>query len=50
LILANSIRSRRRCIAGKEIIKENDKYKIGNWIRPVSDCGEGEIDSAKIRL
>ena len=39
-----------RCIAGKEVGKENNKYKIGNWIRPVSDCGEGEIDSAKIRL
>lgn len=50
VILANSIRRNRRCIAGRELLSHNNNYRIGSWIRPITSYGEGEIDSSQIRL
>lgn len=47
IILANSIRSNQRCIAGKELINSNN---IGCWIRPISSNSEGEISLTESRL
>jgi hypothetical protein len=43
LVLANSIRSSFRCIAGREARLDGDAWTIGPWVRPVSRQGEGEI-------
>ncbi len=43
LILANSIKKRARCVAGREIIQDGGKDRLGAWIRPVSASGEGEL-------
>lgn len=36
VVLANSVKSSLRCLAGKELIKDGGKWRIGRWIRPVS--------------
>jgi len=36
VVLANSVKSSLRCLAGKELIRDGGKWKIGGWIRPVS--------------
>jgi hypothetical protein len=33
VILANSVRSGHRCVAGKEIIRDGDAWDVGPWIR-----------------
>jgi hypothetical protein len=33
VVLANSIRDDNRCVAGKELFPNGDKYDIGPWIR-----------------
>jgi len=43
LILANSIKKNARCIAGREFADGSDGIILGNWIRPVSNIGEGEL-------
>lgn len=43
LILANSIKKSARCVAGREIIQDGGKARLGDWIRPVSGSGEGEL-------
>jgi hypothetical protein len=45
LVLANSVKKKSgRCIAGREIIAPvNNKVRIGPWLRPVANHGEGEI-------
>jgi hypothetical protein len=44
VILANSIKHLTgACIAGREIVSDGIAYHLGDWIRPVSDHGEGEL-------
>jgi len=43
VVLANSVKSSLRCLAGKELIKEGEKWKIGDWIRPVSTIDGGGL-------
>lgn len=51
LILANSVKHWPcSCVAGKEIDSTASKYKIGNWIRPVSTHGEGELSQSETLL
>jgi len=38
VILANSVRSGHRCVAGKEIFPDGDSWMVGNWVR-LSDPG-----------
>jgi hypothetical protein len=48
LILANSIRHEpNRCIAGREVTYDavSDALRIGDWLRPISQHGEGEVAS-----
>src|SRR5687768_2542362 len=33
VILANSVRSGHRCVAGKELIRDGDSWEVGPWIR-----------------
>ena len=44
-ILANSVRSNNHCIAGKELNLRDNKWYWGDWVRPVSLHGEGEINN-----
>lgn len=50
LILANSIKKGARCVAGREIIQDGGKARLGGWIRPVSGSGEGELSSRHYAL
>lgn len=43
LVLANSIRKNGRCIAGRQITDHIGTPVLGDWIRPVSKNGEGEL-------
>jgi hypothetical protein len=43
LILANSYKHKGRCIAGREIERRPAGYALGQWVRPVSRVGEGEL-------
>lgn len=42
LVLANSVKKAPgRCVAGREVVRNGDRYVPGPWIRPVSPDGEG---------
>ncbi len=43
LILANSIREKNRCVAGKELILSKKGYKTGEWIRLADPRTDGAI-------
>lgn len=43
LVLANSVKKSGRCLAGREIVSDGKQYRLGAWLRPVSDHGEGEL-------
>ncbi len=43
VVLANSQRSLNRCIAGRELVLHAGSYRLGGWLRPVSDSGDGEL-------
>jgi hypothetical protein len=43
VVLANSVKSSLRCLAGKELIANGDKWEIGGWIRPVSTKEGGGV-------
>ena len=44
IVLANSIKHWPGvCIAGREILSDDDGYELGDWIRPISEHGEGEL-------
>src|SRR5262245_24223954 len=47
LVLANSVKKSGRCLAGREIISEGERYRLGSWLRPVTDHGEGELLDAE---
>lgn len=46
LILANSVKKKQHCIAGREIVDAKAKDPYGAWIRPVSRDGEGELTAS----
>lgn len=43
VILANSIKHQKRCVAGREVWFKDGKHRLGAWVRPVSSTGKGEI-------
>jgi len=50
-ILANSIKKRHRCVAGREITTDAEgRSSWGKWIRPVSTHDEGAITKNECRL
>lgn len=50
-VLANSVKKRQRCVAGREVIKESDGVEYwGEWIRPVTLHDEGAINPLECRL
>lgn len=42
LILANSVKRKGRCVAGREVLN-TDPLRLGNWIRPVSNEKGGTL-------
>lgn len=50
-VLANSIKKKQRCVAGRELLKHSDGEPYwGGWIRPVTDHDEGAITFDECRL
>ena len=49
-ILANSVKNSQHCIAGRELIERHGRRSFGEWIRPVSRHGEGELSSSDCRF
>jgi len=43
VVLANSVKKKGRCLAGKEVIRVGEKWEIRKWIRPVGDAAGAEI-------
>jgi hypothetical protein len=43
VVLANSVKKSGRCLAGKEVVRLGQKWKVANWIRPVSTTAGGEV-------
>ena len=43
VILANSVKKKQHCVAGREVLNGPNGYSYGQWIRPVSRTGEGEL-------
>ena len=50
IILANSIKKRARCIAGKVVTQGPFHYNIGDWIRPITKHDEGAVFEWESRL
>lgn len=50
LILANSVKNGQHCIAGRELIERDGALSFGEWIRPVSRHGEGELSESDCRF
>lgn len=48
LVLANSVKNKGRCIAGREIVSHGGHYHLGPWLRPVSEHGQGELGYADV--
>ena len=48
VVLANSVKSMGRCLAGKELVREERGWKVGAWIRPVSTPEGGELSIAQM--
>jgi hypothetical protein len=46
VILACSIKSGGRCVAGKEVVEKDGFWCIGDWIRPVGKTGDGKVTLA----
>ncbi len=42
-ILANSVKNSQHCIAGRELVERDGRRSFGEWIRPVSRHGGGEL-------
>jgi len=40
VILANSIKNQKRCVAGREVWFTNGICRVGDWVRPVTSIGE----------
>lgn len=50
IILANSVKKKARCIAGKMVTMGTTHYEIGDWIRPITDHDEGAVFHAESQL
>lgn len=50
LVLANSIKRGGRCVAGREVRSSEDGLVLRDWVRPISDHGEGELDFRETTL
>jgi hypothetical protein len=46
LILANSVKKKQHCVAGRVVREDEEGVKYGKWIRPVSRKSEGELTAA----
>jgi len=43
IVLANSVKRSGRCLAGKEVVRTGDQWKVGGWMRPVATSDGGEV-------
>ena len=43
LCLANSIKNRNHCVAGRSILMDSNRIRIGKWVRPVGRGAEGAL-------
>ncbi|MEX2216609.1 MAG: hypothetical protein WD768_21020 [Phycisphaeraceae bacterium] len=44
VILANSIKNQKRCVAGREVwYSPASGHRLGAWVRPVGEVGKGEL-------
>src|SRR6266498_3539586 len=50
VVLANSVKSSGRCLAGKEVSDNGKTWHIGGWIRPVTTKAGGEISAYQMSL
>ncbi len=48
IILANSIKAGGRCVAGRKVHEQKGVVYFGDWIRPVSRTGQGELSLGDI--
>jgi hypothetical protein len=48
VVLADSVKSKGRCLAGKELVWEGKAWKVGGWIRPVSTAQGSEVPIAQM--
>ena len=49
VVLADSIKKECRCLAGKELVREQTGWKVGSWIRPVSTPDGSEVSAARMK-
>jgi hypothetical protein len=49
-VLANSVKKQQHCIAGRELLENDGRLSFGNWVRPVSRHGEGELSWGDCRF
>ncbi|CCF85218.1 DUF488 domain-containing protein [Nitrolancea hollandica] len=51
VILANSFKHQGRCIAGRIVsVRPNGSLDVGDWVRPVSELGTGQLSEDHYRL
>jgi hypothetical protein len=51
VVLANSIKhAPARCVADREVEGKGGSLKVGDWIRPVSTKGEGELQPNQLKV
>lgn len=50
LVLANSIKKGGRCIAGRELLRRQTGWRLGPWVRPVSDAEGGTLHPPHMAL
>lgn len=50
VLLAKSVKYRQYCIAGREIIRNERRLRLGAWIRPISDHDAGALSPSDIIL
>jgi hypothetical protein len=43
VVLANSVKKKGRCLAGKEVVRISETWEVHEWIRPVADSDGAEI-------
>lgn len=50
VVLANSKKPGGRCLAGKELIRKQDSWEVGSWIRPVTSEDSGAIPGSSMAM
>jgi hypothetical protein len=50
VVLANSVKSSGRCLAGKQVFDNGKTWNIGDWIRPVATNKGGELNAHLMSL